>query len=484
MSEQNEKKRFLPRGILPFPLARGGGLAYFVIIIGVLATILSGLTIFVLSQVRYSLYAVDRAQALQIAEAGVAFFQWYLAHQTDGKNASQIADFWASGTVLGVSSPFEADYEGRGRYRLSVTPPPPGSTMAVVESKGWTYDEPDKPRTVRVRFRRPSWSEYAVLSNADIRFGVGTETFGPLRGNGGIRFDGVAHNTVSSAKETYLDPDTGLTKPGVWTSWSGEYNSSAGSDVFLGGKEFPVSVIDFAAVSGDISMIRSRAQSDGLYFAAAGVGRHLILRPDDTVEVRTVTAYDTDSNGIVSESGGTVYSIPNGEPIYVDGNIWLEGRIDGIRLTIAAGDSGGAGHPNVYIGKDILYTNYDGSDSLGIIAAGDIEIIRDSENDLRIDGALLAQNGRVGRSHYGTYCVSWFSWWGWNWCNSWQTDYKNTITVYGAIASNLRYGFAWTDGTGYATRRLIYDNNFLYTPPPFFPVGDRYLTDLWEELQN
>ena len=51
------------------------------------------------------------------------------------------------------------------------------------------------------------------------------------------------------------------------------------------------------------------------------------------------------------------------------------------------------------------------------------------------------------------------------------------------IATNARYGFAYTDNTGYQTRNINYDGNLLYSPPPGFPLtGDQYVTVLWEEI--
>ena len=145
-----------------------------------------------------------------------------------------------------------------------------------------------------------------------------------------------------------------------------------------------------------------------------------------------------------------------------------------------AADLIGGGSPNIFIERDIEYTNYDGSDIIGIIAESDIEIIRNSENDLKIDGALIAQSGRVGRLHYQGYCQA--RWWIWciNWCS--RNDHKNTITTFGSMATNQRYGFAYTDGTGYTDRNLIYDNNLLYYPPPYFPTGTEYSLDLWDEM--
>jgi hypothetical protein len=93
-----------------------------------------------------------------------------------------------------------------------------------------------------------------------------------------------------------------------------------------------------------------------------------------------------------------------------------------------------------------------------------------SEDDLQIDAALVAQNGRVGRYYYSSAC---------------GTEYKRSvISLYGMIASNQRYGFAYTDGTGYTTRNLTYDGYLLYGPPPSFPItASQYDIISWEEVK-
>jgi hypothetical protein len=83
---------------------------------------------------------------------------------------------------------------------------------------------------------------------------------------------------------------------------------------------------------------------------------------------------------------------------------------------------------------------------------------------------LITQYGRVGRDYYNNNCGT--------------NRIRSVLTSYGAIGSALRYGFAWTDGSGYDTRNLIYDANLLYAPPPFFPLtGDKYQTIGWEEVE-
>ncbi len=65
--------------------------------------------------------------------------------------------------------------------------------------------------------------------------------------------------------------------------------------------------------------------------------------------------------------------------------------------------------------------------------------------------------------------------------------YKNRslISLYGMIASYARYGFAYTDGTGYANRSITYDGNLLYSPPPNFPLtASQYEIFSWQEIKD
>jgi len=87
-----------------------------------------------------------------------------------------------------------------------------------------------------------------------------------------------------------------------------------------------------------------------------------------------------------------------------------------------------------------------------------------------LDAAVVAKNGRVGRYYYSSSCGS--------------NYIRNTITLNGMIATNRRYGFAYTDGTGYINRNINYDANLLYGPPPSFPLtSDQYALISWEELR-
>ena len=111
---------------------------------------------------------------------------------------------------------------------------------------------------------------------------------------------------------------------------------------------------------------------------------------------------------------------------------------------------------------------------IALIAQNNFNVGMWSEDDLRIDAALIAQNGRVGRYYYDSDC------------KSGGTNYydRAVLTLFGMIATNQRYGFAYTNGTGYNIRNITYDTNLLYGPPPSFPLtSSQYQTISWQEVQ-
>ena len=459
-------------------------LAYTLIIITIVSIFLTASLKIVVSNMQYGINRESKEEALQIAEAGVYFYRWYIAHQVAGLTKKQIRQFWSLGTAYGVGTAYEDDFNGIGAYSIEVTPPESNSTILMAEVTGWTYKNPNSKRIVKVRFRQPSWSEFSVLCDSDIRFGSGTEVYGPIHSNGGLRFDAIAHNIVSSGVASYDDPDhSGGNEFGVHTHDAPvdplpPNAVPSRTDVFMAGREFPVPTKDFNGILSDMADMKSEAgctnvgtycasdtiaSVNGRYFNNANYGRHIILRTDGTMRVYRVTNYSTATNEITNESSYTSYAIPDNGIIFVEDNVWIEGTIDNKRVTIVAADLSGGGDRDIFIKRDMRYTNYDGSDIIGLVSQRNISVTKDSNNFLRVDGALLAQSGRVGRDWY-------------------YNDYKDTITVNGSIATKLRYGFAYTDGTGYTNRDLVFDNNLLYFPPPYFPTGTDYAIDSWEEL--
>lgn len=445
--------------------------------------------------------AAYKEQAFQIAEAGIEYYRWHLAHAP--------TDF-QDGT--GAPGPYLHEYRDRdgtvlGTFELSITPPPVGSTVVTVVSKGVSLTAPNTSRRIEAKFAIPSISRFAVLANSKVRFGEGTEVFGPIHSNDGIRFDGLTHNIISSAKYSYDDPDhSGADEYGVHThlnpldplpAMPPQPPSTPPSrvDVFEAGRELAVPAVDFNGFTQDLADIKVSAQEDGHYFAASGaLGYNFVLKVDGTFDLYRVTALQAKPPGCTnsqSQPGWGTWSIgdqvlvgnfsyPDNGLIFAEDNVWVEGMINGVRLTIAAGrfPENPTTDANITINKNILYSHYDGSDVLGLIAQNNINVGLMSEDDLRIDAAVVAKNGRVGRYYYrppssqgqgGQACQAW--------------SVRNSITTYGMIATNQRYGFTYTDNTGYQIRTITYDGNLLYGPPPSFPLtSDQYEMISWREL--
>jgi len=490
MNRRTKKINFLGRSF-----EKGSVLAYELVIMAVMAIILTSLLQYVTSQLRFSFYRGEKERAFQVAESGINFYRWYLAHQISGKSAQQINDFWNSGNPYGVNEPYQGDLldpEGGviGRYKIEVQKPQGFSTIAIVKSTGWTLKQPDSKRVIRVRFRRPSWSEYAVVSNDEMNFGPNTEVYGAVHSNKGIRFDGKAHNIISSSLGQYDDPDhEGNNEFGVHTHVdpaTGNINNSfqdleappkivqTRSDVFLAGRQFPVPTVDFNGMIADLNYMKSEAQdaSRGVYYGndecdgKVNEGRHIILS-GNVMTVKTVTKYSNADFGIMTE--GCVLEnvpIPNDGIIFVENDIWLEGTINDRRVTIVSADLMGGPKASIFLGmSDLLYTNHDGRDIIGLMAQFDIEVIKNSLYDLTIDAALMAQSGKVGRGNYTPLG-----------CDS-ETcqDHKGTITLNGALATDLRYGFTLTNGTGnLALDPMFVDKlNLNYRLQPTSPLIDK-----------
>lgn len=449
--------------------------------------------------IKASRESLNRERAIQLAEAGVDYYRWHLAHASTD---------YTDGT--GTPGPYVHTVKDKngdvvGQFSLVVTPPSIGSTKVKIESTGTPSSTSLASRKIAVELAIPSLAKYAVVANDNMRFGQGTEVFGPILSNGGIRFDGLAHNIISSALNSYDEPDhTGGQEYGVHThvlsngSVSDTFRSAEAppssipdrSDIFETGRQFPVPTVDFVGLTTNLASIKTDAQSAGKYFAASGAqGYQIILKTNDTFDVYRVTSLESPSNKCTS--GGLTgwgtwsiknktflanYPIPTNGLVFAEDNVWVEGMINTARVTIASGKfpDNPSTRPDIIINNDLLYTNYDGRDVIALISQDNITVGMISDTDLRIDAALVAQNGRVGRYYYPGP--------GNNTCAPYHT--RNSITLYGMIATNLRYGFAYGDGNGYDIRNINYDANLLYSPPPSFPLtSSQYEILSWEEVR-
>ncbi len=478
---------------------------FFLMLVGVLGL---GLT-----QYKYNLIKVAKNQALHVAEAGVNYYRWVLYHDNEEYCNDQEC---IAGPEYGPYGPYVyTDSSGeniQGYYELYITPPPlDGSTLVTIRSVGWVEKYPNIKRTIEVQCGIPSWSTYSVLANANMRFGEGTEVWGPLHSNSGIRFDGLAHNVITSSVLDYDDPDhEGGNEFGVHTHIvpvdplpdgnNPPENVPEREDVFEAGRSFPVSTISFDLLDNYINEMEEEADENGLSIRKSNQeGYHIIFNPDNTLDIYEVeevsspcsiclewgctrwwhgwlctrwgcTDYQhTETEGIIDESEYMAdVDIPDNGIVFVKDKVWVEGNIDGSRVTILAFEDPIAGNStDIIVNNDLIYTNYDGTDGIGLIAQRNITVGLYSEDNLQIDAALIAKGGRIGRNYFDASCGSEYI--------------RDTIEINGSLATKERYGFAYTDGTGYQIRNLNYDGNLTFIPPPHFPSTGEYTFISWEE---
>lgn len=461
--------------------------------IGIL--LITALTSWATGNVRVSRESFYREQAIEIAEAGVDYYRWHLAHAPQ--------DFLDGTATSGpyIHDFFDKDGSKIGTFTLEITPPPIGTTIVTVRSTGQVDAYPSVYRKIETKLAIPSLAKFAVVANDDMRFGAGTEVFGPVHSNGGIRFDGVAHNIVSSSRSTYDDPDhSGSAEYAVHTHISPTDPLPPTAlpmrpDVFLAGRQLSIPSFDFTGLTSDLASIKTNAQSSGRYIAPSGAqGYRIVLKTNDTFDLYKVNSLLVPASNCTNtqnQSGWGTWSIgsagsaqtfvanytfPANGLVFVEDNLWVEGQINTARLTIAAArfPDNPSTRASITVNSNVLYTNYDGTDVISLIAQNNFNVGMASADTLRIDAAIVAQNGRAGRYYYNGP--------GNNTCTPYHS--RTTLTLYGMIATNLRYGFAYTDGTGYNTRNIVYDANLLYGPPPSFPLtSDQYSTISWQEIR-
>lgn len=462
-----------------------GSIITLVLVFGSIFTIMfAGLFGFIMVQHKNSLRKVASAEALEIAEAGVNYYRWHLAHDPNDLQDD-----------TGVPGPYEHDYydpEGGllGKFSLDILGEQECGMVGGVSiiSTGWTTQFPNTRRTVRVKYVQSTVADFAYLLNANVWAGADREIRGPYHSNGGIRMDGENNSLVTSAQETWLCTesfgcDLPEEKPGVW-------GSGENSNLW----RFPVPTFDFNGITMDLAAIKNLTQGgNGLYFGSSGDnGYHVILKADRTMDVYTVTsldsvyAYDSDrgwhweESVVGAESFLGNYSIPSDcGLVFMEDNLWVSSldeasKVSGKITLVSADLFDPSEETDIWVAGSIEYTTRDGSDGLVLLAQRNNLVSLYMPDISILDGVYVAQTGHFGRNHY----PDWYS----------PYNKRDKLEIYGSVVSNDRVGTKWSCSgiycSGFNKRENTYDAELSFNPPPFLPaISEEYGFSEWEEVQ-
>ena len=448
-------------------------LIYELIVTFIFTTVMIGILGYANSQIRVLRSSVNREQALQIAEAGVNYYQWRLAH---------FPVDYQDGT--GAAGPYIHDYVDQdtqqvlGQFSLEITPPPLGSTVVTIKSTGYTAANPNTKRVLTARYGVPSLAKYAFLTHSSIWIGDTENVNGELHSNDGVRFYGTGNAPIQSAKQTY-----------TCYSWQGSPCPASQNGIWGSAPQstqnfwlYPVPSVDFSSVTSDLANIKTGAQTSGIYLPPSNAqGYSLVFNNDGTVtiyKVNTLRSHATgwDVNG-VAHSEDLDYNtrtlqftqaLPANGLIFIEDRTWVEGTVNG-RATVAAAklpyNAGTA--PSILIPNNIVYLTKDGTHSLGLISQKDVLVTFFAPNTLEVDAAMIAQNGSAQRYYF-------------------PSNIKTTITTYGSIMTFGVWTWSWVNGSyqvisGYRTTVQTYDNYLALNPPPQFPTTGSFAILSWKE---
>ena len=467
---KGENARGLPREMRHAAISRGYLMLLALVFGAIFFIVFGALSSFVLTENRSESAAASKAKALGIAEGGLEYYRWFLAHNPGNLQ---------NGT--GHAGPYTASYadpEGgnMGTYTLSISGNQScGQTTSIdITSTGKPSDNLGVSATLIARYAQPTVAQYAYILNDSVWAGSDRVIYGPYHSNGGIRMDGTANAPVTSSLSNWtctssFGCNSNTTEPGVF---------GAGPNQSLW--SYPTPQTDFSAIAANFSSLKSSAQTSGIYLpryssgnsnnASYWRGYHLIFNSNGTVTVNRVTSTTqlnvtpvnsadptTDNTLINTESFYATYALPaNCGLIYVEDNTWVEGVVPG-KVTLVVANVVTAGvSPNAMLTDNITYAN--ASSGLTLIAENDVLITPDSPMNMSLNGIFIAQNGAFGRNYYG--------------CNN-AYEPRTALTIHGTTVSNKRTGTKWLNGcnpdAGYQTRTDAFDRTLSTDPPPFTP---------------
>ncbi len=476
---------------------------------------------------------VTSQKAFNIAEAGINYYLWHIAHNpTDYKDGGTTPTTPDPQLGYGPYTHTYTDDSGttQGTYTLWINPQGGGSTIATIRAIGKVNGSPIT-RTIDAKIGSPSFASYGLVADTALWFGSTESASGPVHSNQGIRMDGASSTDVTSTNATYVPPSNlggngSTSHPGVWcsTAVTTPINCNTRSKTNW---RYPVANVDFNLVTSSLCTIKKTAFASDASTAALASGAspctqtpstrtaaylpqrstsfamnrgYLIeLNTDGTYNLYQVNGEDdtksTYTAALTTTSVASNITIPSSGVIFAEDNVWVRTNptYHG-RVTIGAGRLATSNNAVINIADDVLYSVKTGADAIGLVAEDDILIMpyappQTGGFTFEIDAATLSQNGSVTWPLYYRSATS-------SCTKGWNAN-NQTFVYYGSVASRQTWTWTWQLGgscgnaisngggnylSGILNNSTQYDYNLLYSPPPSYPITGTYNVLSWHEV--
>lgn len=448
-----------------------------------LATAIMGLAF---ANLRLARHNESMVSSLSVAEAGVNYYLWHLAH-----DPLDYCDGFAEGSAECPTTPpangygpYRHDFKGPdgtvlGSFTLTITPPSAGETIYDIKSVG-TAKDATVSRTIRADIGIPSFAAYALLSNTSIWLGISEATDGPVHSNGGIRYDYPNANDIISSSVSSYTPSTRFGGDGH-TVHNGVWSPDGGGPAVKWQFDPPATNIDFDKIAINLTTLKSAANANGIYLSkTTGNNKGYYLKLiSDKIEIRKVTAETVTGITTGNQIAGSPFNAPSNGILFADDYLWVDGTWNN-KITIASSKVAKTGdgpiymyqvRPAITIKGNLTYVSprEDGTKKIGLVAAGDIGVPPYAPSNLEIDAAMASKSGHVW---YPQQLAA-------------GSTPKSQITIYGSISSFLNWTWSYVFGPttveGFINTTQIYDRHLTIDPPPNFPTTGNYQILTWRE---
>ena len=468
-----------------------------VVVLSAVLLLLSGVMVDVVqSDSTRSATGVQKATALEAAEAGVDNYlsklvddnQYYLHDVAAGESTRQSG----ATTVAGSCSPSPTPTAWTGQsatwtypngkdqwcplgngyeFNLQITAPTAGSQVADIVATGRKSGTTNNYRTLEVQVRPSSVADFQMLADADISYGATATTYGKIYAGidaGGhahsINHQGTAYGNLYAEGNVTGSPNlVGTPQAAIYTGSAGTIRSQIKTPINF--SNFTTSLTDIKRAA-DLNLISGQKVYD-LNNTNYDVWK-LTFNSNGTVAVQGCKDSGSNSPEDVKPTTCTTqpnspYPVPTNGAIYAQQSVMISdgtsscgspaitGNCVNGRVTVASGN-------DIIIGDNLDYVQT-GDDVLGLIAANEVIVAQWAPTNLNWRAATIAQSGQ------------------WRSAVSNQT-HNGTMNFTGSTAT---YGGGYM--SMYATRNYYYDPSLAYLQPPWFPTIDyAYTILLYREL--